>query len=291
MKNIKEYKYDIYLIIIAFFAGLGIFVTKGLTSVGVATFPILTYRFLISGSLIYVYYRIKGDQADEQTIRVGIGAGVLLFMVYTLQTEGLQHLASYKVATYASLIAVTYPLVRLVIKKEKMLPNQIIGSFILISTVSIINKFSFANFNMNDGFVIISAFINAFLLVYLASNKHIPYLQLTSISFLTSGALSFFVAIFKEQSFVIPPSGIPVLLYLIIFSTVIFYTVRNELIEVAPGFKVAFYTGTESVWTIIIASIFGKPSLQLYIVIALIIIAVYIINYHHKKKEYNIVSE
>lgn len=156
----KEFKADFLLLTVAIAWGVTfLMVQDAIKSVPVYSF--LFYRFLIATILMFLiaYNRLKNINKDA--VIYGTLLGVALFAGFATQTFGLTYTKSSIVAFITGFNVIFVPFLALVLFKDKVRVNVIIGSFVALIGLYLLTMSGTLRFGFGELLVLICAMMFA----------------------------------------------------------------------------------------------------------------------------------
>ena len=249
---------DIGLVIVTISWGASFLVTKSILA-DIPIYNFLAIRFLLAFIISSVIFIKKMFNMDKKTLKYGIILGIILFIVYALQTVGLKYTTCSKSAFITGLNVILVPLIISVVAKKVPANKTIISVILAFIGLGLLTlNQGFTGINRGDLLTFFCAVIFAFYILlvskYTVKSKSIP---LAVIQLGIVGLLNLFTSLIIEEP-IIPALGINWvnILFLSVFCTSIAYIVQNVAQRyTSPTHTALIFTG-EPVFAAIFAYIF-----------------------------------
>lgn len=281
----KETLGTIYLILIALIWGIAFIAIESALRAGWQTFPLLTVRGFIGGTVALVFSFKSKWYKDKYVYLLGFVCGVFFFLGYAMQTIGQQLSSVSNSAFLTALNVVFVPFILRVFMKKKIPLKVYIASIIAVVGTGILTIDSTFSIHKGDIILIICAICFAAQIVYAEKCKDKSPLGLTAVELYTMGILSLIcMPIFKETTF--PSEGWLGVLYAAIFSSAIASILQFYGQKYVSSSKASLILVQESVIACIASVLFLHDPLTWRIVVGgiLMISAVLIVEVEFKKK-------
>lgn len=254
---------SIALIITAIIWGTGFIGTEYAIQAGAEASLIISMRFVIAGIVLsFINYRLI-RQMDLATLKVGVGAGVILFFGFYLQTVG-QSLSSVSNSSFlTSTCVVIVPFVVWAISKKPPHPKYfVLGTTALCGAgILTLNVSEGIQFQIGDMFVLVAAACFALHISYLGLfGKGKNPIIMTFLQMIVAGIFAFlFMLIFdrKAMDFEIAKKALPSTTYLALTSSCLCYYLQTIAQQYASPAKTGIILCTEGLFGCIFAVILG----------------------------------
>ncbi len=208
-------KADLLLLILAMVWGSGYSVTKSAIEV-TAPIQFLTYRYVISAALSFIFFRKKLVNADKSDWYAGGLTGILLMVSMLIQTIGLQYTSAGKAVFIASAFVILVPPFYWMISKERPGKKIVGAAFLMLLGLGLLSVDPGGINGMNKGDVLILISAGTFAMHTAAlgvfAPKKDPFL-LSGIQFITSGILFLVVQVIVPAGRSLSLAVIPAVLY------------------------------------------------------------------------------
>lgn len=227
-------------------------------------------RFGIAALIVLIYFFIKKIKIQFASIKPGVFLGILLFLGFFLQTNGLKITTATKSGFITGSLVVMIPLFQTIF--EKRLPTKgaqigtvlvFIGLLFLSSSGSSLKEFITdlgTNFNMGDWLTLVCAVFFALHVVFIdiISPKY-KFLDLLILQLLTVSLLSFiFSGIFQftdieKMQFEITFDSIRGILYTSLLATLINFSIQTKYQKVVSPTKAGIIYSFEPIFAALFA--------------------------------------
>lgn len=222
---------DSALLLVALIWGSGFIATQYTIDAGLSTAAIMTLRFALAGLLLVPLAVKRRRLFNRSTVLCGMGAGVLLFCGFYIQTFGQAHTTVSSCAFLTATNVVMVPFIVWIFTKKA----PAIKTFVLAGTTLL--GIGFLTLKPGEGFSL-GLGEGAVLLCALVFASHIAYLGLkmpgkdaalmTFLQLATAGVLSTVSLLFSPLPTVQAlAAGLPPALFLALFSTLVCYFLQT----------------------------------------------------------------
>ena len=251
MKSITA---DFSLLLTAIIWGTGFVATQYAFDSGMSTSLILLFRFSFASLTITVFIFKKIKEITKEELKMGLVAGIILFLAFYFQTFGLRFTTPSNNAFITATNVIMVPFITWVVfKKKPKLRFFLLGftTFIGIVFLSYLPGKGL-NFTKGDIYTLFCAFLFALHISYLdivakkVDAVKLTFLQMTFaalfslIAFTTIGQFSI-----KDVNF---SQGILPVLYLGLFSTLLCFFIQTKAQKYTTSTKAAIFLSTESLF-------------------------------------------
>lgn len=162
----KSYKADLVLLLVTVIWGAGFPVTKFALQT-VTPMYIISFRFIIAGSLLSVIFYKKLKNVDKSIIKPSLALSLLLFATYIFQTIGMQHTTASKAGFFIGLAVILVPFYSYFYLKTNIHTKIIISTtFAALGLFLLSFEGNSFNFNFGDFLMILSANCCAWHLIF-----------------------------------------------------------------------------------------------------------------------------
>ncbi|MDD4583916.1 MAG: DMT family transporter [Eubacteriales bacterium] len=267
-------KADLLLLILAIVWGSGYSVTKVAV---VVTSPIqfLTYRFVISSILSFLFFRKKFMKADRSDWFAGGLMGVFLAAGMLIQTIGIQYTSAGKTSFIASAFVIMVPFFYWCITKEKPSLKIVAATFVMMIGLGMlfINPGGIDTINKGDLLILISAvsFAMHTTIIGIFAPKKDPYL-LSGIQFITCCIILLILSFFDSNRQEITFTGVTAILYSAVIITFVCFIVQVVCQKYTSPGRAAIIINLETVFGALIAILFLGESYSRIMTIAFVVI-------------------
>lgn len=134
----------------------------------------LAIRFSVSAAvLVPVAYRLRA-QINHATLRLGLIAGVLLFLGYYLQTVGLNYTTSANSGIITGLYVILLPIISFTYLRMKIHTVDVVASVIAFSGLIVmsLSSLSHTGIQFGDVLTLFSAIAYAYQIAYVSKHSH-----------------------------------------------------------------------------------------------------------------------
>lgn len=227
-------------------------------------------RFGIAAVIVYAYFLIRKIKIDSNSLKLGMFLGLLLFLGFFFQTNGLRITTATKSGFITGSLVVMVPLFQTIF--EKRLPSRgsqigtllvFIGLLFLSSSGTTLYEFISdlgTNFNLGDWLTLICAMFFALHVVFIdiISPKYkfidLLFLQLSTVSilsFMVSGFLQ--VSRIEEMKLYFTTESIIGILYTSLLATLINFSLQTKYQKVVSPTKAGIIYSFEPIFAAIFA--------------------------------------
>jgi len=251
---LKSITADFSLLLTAIIWGTGFVATQYAFDSGMSTSLILLFRFSFASLTITVFIFKKIKEITKEELKMGLVAGIILFLAFYFQTFGLRFTTPSNNAFITATNVIMVPFITWVVfKKKPKLRFFLLGftTFIGIVFLSYLPGKGL-NFTKGDIYTLFCAFLFALHISYLdivakkVDAVKLTFLQMTFaalfslIVFTTIGQFSI-----KDVNF---SQGILPVLYLGLFSTLLCFFIQTKAQKYTTSTKAAIFLSTESLF-------------------------------------------
>jgi drug/metabolite transporter (DMT)-like permease len=163
----KQYKPELFLLLVAFYWGLSFPLIKTGLLYSSPIFFVFC-RFLLCLIIFLIFYRKKLPEIKSQDFSKGIILGILLYVGFVTQTIGLQYTTASNSAFITGINLIFIPFIQIALIKKKPKPENIIGIIIVIVGLFHLSDMNKANINPGDFITLICSVAFAFYIVLLS---------------------------------------------------------------------------------------------------------------------------
>jgi len=251
---LKSITADFSLLLTAIIWGTGFVATQYAFDSGMSTSLILLFRFSFASLTITVFIFKKIKEITKEELKMGLVAGIILFLAFYFQTFGLRFTTPSNNAFITATNVIMVPFITWVVfKKKPKLRFFLLGftTFIGIVFLSYLPGKGL-NFTKGDIYTLFCAFLFALHISYLdIVAKKVDALKLTflQMTFAALFSLIVFTTIgqfsIKDVNF---SQGILPVLYLGLFSTLLCFFIQTKAQKYTTSTKAAIFLSTESLF-------------------------------------------
>jgi len=256
-KNREIYLADFALLIVAMlWGGTYVVVKNALNSINLPL--LLTFRFVIASTLMYILFKRKIGKITFNDLRKGAVVGVILFMGFLFINYGLIYTEASKQGFLVASYVVIVPLLYWIIYKEMPQIKFFIGSILTILGIGLITLQNGFSLSFGDSLTLISAVFFAMHIIsieYFAKNMNIY--KLAFLQFFVSAILSVILVIFTKQiSFNFPPNTWYSIMYLSVIATLFCFATQTIAQKYTNSSHASIIMSLESVFAAILGIVF-----------------------------------
>lgn len=273
----KSTFYKIALLVVAILWGAGFPVTKIALESGIAPNALMSVRFLSSSILILIFLKIKKIFMTKDEIKLGIIAGIILGLAFSLQTIGLKYTTPSKNAFITGVYIVIVPFFTWIFSKNP--PKKIVYLSTTISFLGILVLSFDGNLSMNYGdlLTLFSAFFFALQLTIIeAKIKGKRPLVLNGFQMLSAGILTLFLNIFFEDASILTTKinllQISAIIFLVLFNTFLAYLIQMFAQKYLSATTAVLILSTEILFGALTSIIFMNDTINLKVILGGILI-------------------
>ncbi len=251
----------------------------------VSASALLTFRFLIASSVLFIIYPKNILKSDRKSFLYGFLIGITLFFGYLFQTFGLEYTTSSHSGLITGLYVVLAPLIAYFLLGEKITFKVVISIFLSILGLSLLTDFYETHtMNFGDFLSFLSAISYAFQIVLV--DKYVKIKDPSVIVFFqifTVGILSIFLLPFN-YSFIPAYFSIFSILFLGIVATGLAILIQNIAQKKLTSGEASIFLTSEPIFAVIFSYIFLGETLSLisFTGAFLIIVSMVIMSSHTK---------
>lgn len=157
----RKNKADLSLVLVTMGWGASFILSKQVLG-ELEVFNFLALRFLIAFMIALVIFIKPMQSINRQTLKYGLGLGVVLFLGFSIQTFGLSFTSVSKSAFITGLSVVLVPILLAAVEKKWPEPKILIGSMTAVLGLGLLTMTGGAqSINLGDVLTLISAFFFA----------------------------------------------------------------------------------------------------------------------------------
>lgn len=272
----KNFKSEIYLLLIALIWGTGFIATKIASDNGMKTYNLLFFRFFISTILLYSLVKYKKIKVKRNDYLVGILLGSILVSGYAFQTFGILYTTPAKNALLTGLNVIFVPYISYGFFKTKIDRYTFIASILaFIGMYMLSGNFlsSIDNFNKGDFYTVLCAISFALHIVITGYfGRKINFISLSYIQFLVATIQTLILSIYYGHFEIINIVAFSNSLYLGIFCTFICYTLQIYAQRNISSSKTAILLSMEVVFATILSIFLGYDKFNYIILLGSVFI-------------------
>lgn len=250
----KSLTADLSLLITAVIWGTGFIATQYAIDSNMSTSFILLSRFMIACVVLLLLFFKKIKSMNKKELKIGIGAGILLFLSFYFQTAGLIYTTPSNNAFITAIYVIMVPFITWVIFKKKPKLKFFILPFSTFLGVAILTYSSTngLSFNKGDALTLLCAFLFALHISYLdVFSKKVDVIKMTFLQMLTASFLSLILFGFAD-GFTLSNAdlskGILPIIYLGLFSTMLCFLIQTTAQKYTSSTKAALFLSSESLF-------------------------------------------
>lgn len=251
MKNRTNLWVTLGLLVVAVIWGSGFIATQIAIDEGLSAPFIMFVRFTTASLVLGLTFRKDIKKMGKRDFKMGLVAGVFLFLGFILQTIGLAFTTPSSNAFITATSVVMVPFFSWIAFKQAPEKKAFVAAIICLMGIGIIAFSSGGGLKLGvgDGFTLLCAI--AFAIHTVSMGQFAPRMNSNILTFLqiTTGAvLSFFMFMLVDRDFTAFESlkGLGAVVYLGVFSTCIAYSIQTVCQRFASPTKVSIIVSTEA---------------------------------------------
>lgn len=228
----KENISKLLLILVAMIWGSGFPATKIILDGGVKPYEFLGIRFFVTALIMLIIIKFKNIEIKKSEMKLGLFAGIILFLAFAFQTVGLVYTTASKNAfiTGANVIFIPYITWALTKKRPKFI--YYISSIVCFLGIGILSFEKNLILNYGDVLTFICAICFSLQIGIVGTRiKNCNPFIINCFQMLSAGVISIFVNIIFENATIITRSynlkQFLALAYIITFNTFICYSIQT----------------------------------------------------------------
>ena len=228
----KKTIYKGALVLVAACWGSGFPITKIALDSGIAPNAVMSIRFLATALILFLYLKLSKTRITKSEIKLGLGAGLILGLAFSLQTVGLFYTTSSKNAFITGAYVVMVPFISWVITKERPKAVIYLASFLCLFGIGFLSLEGDLTVNYGDFLTFICAIFFALQMSVIgATIENKNPVVVNTFQMLSAGILTFILnMIFENFSLLTTRLNliqISAIGFLVIFNTMIAYLVQT----------------------------------------------------------------
>lgn len=259
MKKSTIFKFALVFVAISW--GGGFPVTKVALDSGMAPNAIMAIRFLIASFLIFIFLLFKRVKITKEEIKLGLFAGIILGIAFSLQTVGLKYTTPAKNAFITGAYVVLVPFLLWLMTKKRPKLIVYLSSIICFIGIGFLSLDGELTVKYGDLLTLISACFFALQISIIGANigSKNP-IVINAFQMLSGGILTLLLNIFFEGFSIINSrinaTQVLAIGFLIIFNTLIAYLVQTIAQKYVPSSTAALILSTEILFGAITSMLF-----------------------------------
>ncbi len=273
----KKNIYKGALILVAASWGSGFPITKIALDSGIAPNALMSIRFLVTAIILFFYLVLSKTKIEKSEINLGLGAGVILGLAFSLQTVGLVYTTSSKNAFITGAYVVMVPFISWFLTKEKPKIIIYIASFICLLGIGLLSLEGDLSMNYGDFLTLICAIFFALQMSIIgATIKKKNPIVVNTFQMLSAGILTFILNVLFENfsltSTRLNLIQVSAIGFLVICNTMIAYLVQTAAQRHVPASTTSLILSTEILFGALASVIFMGDDLTFKMVLGGILI-------------------
>ena len=277
---------NITLFLVAIIWGGG-FVAGKMAISGTTPFAVLVYRFGVSALLTFIVFFKRIIRCDSDTVKKGLGIGVLQAAALGVQLTGLQYTTSAKQSFLCTAYVAMVPFIGWLLLKEKIKVKELVAGFTALLGIGLISLEGSFRMGIGDSLSLCFALLFGIQIVLVGKfvNDKTDILALTFFQFLSAAVLSLLLCLVRGESLLICGSeSIIGVSYLILFNTVLAFIAQNIAQRYTADTTASLILSFESLFGFLFSILYyhETPGLRFFAGAALCFAAI-LINSCHKK--------
>lgn len=262
----------IALVLVAASWGGGFPITKVALDSGIEPNAIMAIRFLIASILLFIFLKWKKVVITREEITLGLGAGVILGLAFSLQTVGLQYTTASKNAFITGAYVVGVPFLLWFLTKVRPQGIVYISSFICFIGIGFLSLDGDLSMNYGDLLTLVCAFFFALQIAIIGANiKEKNPIVINAFQMFSGGILTLILNIIFEDFSIITTKmnivQVSAIGYLIICNTLIAYLVQTIAQKYVASSTASLILSTEILFGAITSMIFMGDPMNIRIVV------------------------
>lgn len=258
------------LLSIAVIWGSGFIATQIAIDEGLSTAFIMFVRFTVASIVLGVSFKEDVKKMKKIDFKIGLIAGTLLFLGFTLQTIGLGFTTPSSNAFITATSVVMVPFLSWFVLKEKPENKIFLAATICLTGIGMLAFGPGGGMKLGIGDALTLLCAVAFAMHAVSMGKFAPKMNSNLLTFLqitTSAVYSFIMFMLMDRDFSAFTSikGLLAVLYLGIFSTFIAYTIQTLCQRFASPSKVSIIVSTEALIGSLLSVILGYESFTYFL--------------------------
>lgn len=245
----KKHIYELGLLFITIIWGYGFVATYNSIN-SLSVYQTMFLRFTIASVLMFIIFFKNFKNIKKSTIKNGALTGLVLFLGFMLQTQGMVYTTGSKSAFLTGFNVILVPFITYVFWKRRLRRSEVIGAFIALLGITLIS-FNF-DFTINIGDILTLACAVMFALQIIMTDVFVSGedpIMFTLIQMIVCAVLGFIsMKIFDNAIDFKNISNLYPVLYLGVFSTMLAYILQTICQRKVSETKSAILLSTESLW-------------------------------------------
>lgn len=273
----KENLSKVLLILVAMIWGSGFPATKIILDTGIQPYEFLAIRFFITAVVMFLIMRVKKVQIEKEAIKLGLVAGIVLFLAFAFQTVGLVYTTASKNAFITGANVIFVPYIAWIFTKEKPKFIYVISSLICFLGLGILSFERDFRINFGDFLTFISAICFALQIVVIGSrikNRN-PFI-VNGFQMFSAGIVAILMNILFEGGSILSRSydlkQVLALGYIIAFNTFICYLIQTYAQREINPSQVSLILTTEIIFGALFSILVLGDKMTLQVIIGGILI-------------------
>lgn len=273
----KKTLYKGALILVAVSWGSGFPITKIALDSGIAPNALMTIRFLLTALILFFYLKISGIKISKSEINLGLGAGVILGLAFSLQTVGLVYTTSSKNAFITGAYVVMVPFISWFLTKESPKIIIYIASFICLFGIGLLSLDGDLSMNYGDFLTLVCAIFFALQMSVIgATIKNKNPIVVNTFQMLSAGILTFILNMLFENFSLLHTNlnftQTSAIGFLVICNTMIAYLIQTAAQRYVVASTTSMILSTEILFGAIASVIFMGDTLTFKIILGGVLI-------------------
>jgi len=262
MKNKLNLWVTLGLLFVAIIWGSGFIATQIAIDEGLSPTFIMFVRFTMASIILGTTFRKDIKKMRKRDLKMGVIAGVFLFLGFMLQTIGLVFTTPSSNAFITATNVVMVPFFSWLAFRARPEPKAFVAAFVCLSGIGMLAFSSGGGLKLGTGDIFTLFCAIAFALHTVSMGQFAPRMNSNILTFLqitTSAVFSLVVFILVDRDFAAFTSikGLLAVLYLAVFSTCVAYSIQTVSQRFASPSKVAIIISTEALVGSILSVILG----------------------------------
>lgn len=228
----KENISKVLLILVAMIWGSGFPATKIILDTGVQPYEFLAIRFFVTAVVMFGIMGIKKMKIEKGEIKLGLVAGIVLFLAFAFQTVGLVYTTASKNAFITGANVIFVPYIAWIFTKQRPKLLYIFSSIICFLGIGILSFEKDLTVNFGDFLTFICAIGFALQIVVIGSRiKNRNPFTINGFQMFSAGIIGILMNLLVEGGTIFTRSydlkQILALTYIIAFNTFICYSIQT----------------------------------------------------------------
>lgn len=272
MEKKRDLLVTLGLLTVSIIWGAGFIATQIAIDEGMSTPFIMVVRFAVASMVLGLAFKEDIKAMKKIDLKMGVMAGTLLFLGFTLQTTGLIFTTPSSNAFITATSVVMVPFLSWFILKEKPQNKVFVAAFICLAGLGMLAFGPVASIRLGIGDTLTLLCAVAFALHTVSMGKFAPRVNsnlLTFLQMITAAAFSMimFMIVDRDFSAFLFLKGMLAVVYLGVFSTFIAYYIQTICQRFASPSKVSIIVSMEALFGSLFSVVLGYEKFTYFLLI------------------------